>query len=260
MAVPATSPTAIEWRSIIRAFRTPDVSVPMFAGLDHEDPETFLNQCERYFAEAAIEPLLWSRMVTKCLTDRAAKWYEVYRGLSLPWAKFRTLTTQHFAGVSARNKLHIKLYANKQEEKEAVGVFLQKKYLLALRMLPTASEEQIIGLLMESLKPSIRKVLRAATMSSFEDLIERALQAESDEADETSKKPTAARTAVATIQPAAPASATTAPRPRLQCHHCTGEHYVRSCPHLKTFPGNGPVRAAEAGAPSAHGTPGTPQS
>ncbi|XP_033218076.1 activity-regulated cytoskeleton associated protein 1-like [Belonocnema kinseyi] len=121
-------------------------------------------------------------MVNKCLTDKTAKWYEVYRGLSLPWEKFRSLITQHYAGVSTLNKLQIKLYANKQEDKEAVGVFLQKKYLLALRMLPTASEEQVNGHLMESLKPSIRRVLRAATISSFEDLMERALQAESNEA------------------------------------------------------------------------------
>lgn len=139
--------------------------------------------------EAAIEPSVWSRMVAKFLTEKASKWYEIYRGLTLPWAKFRALITQQFAGVSALAKLHVKLYAAKQEEKETVGVFLQKKYLLALRILPTATEEQVVALLLEALKPSIKKVLRAAKITSFEDLVERAVQAESDEIVEAQKKP-----------------------------------------------------------------------
>ncbi|XP_033220967.1 activity-regulated cytoskeleton-associated protein-like [Belonocnema kinseyi] len=183
VALPAPPPAAAKWRAIIRAFRKPDVSVPTFAGSDHEDPDTFISQCEMYFTEAAIDSSLWSRMVNKCLTDKASKWYEVYRGLILPWAKYKSLLRQHFAGVTALNKLQIKLYAGKQEEKKAVGVFPQKKYLLAHRMLPTATEEQITGLLLESLIPSIRKVLRAAVITSFDDLVEKALQAEPDEAD-----------------------------------------------------------------------------
>lgn len=199
----------------------------------------FLNQCERYFTEAAIEPAVWSRMVTKCLADRAAKWYEVYRSLALPWTKFSALIRQHFAGVVALNKLQIKLYAAKQEEKEAVGVFLQKKYLLALRMLPSADEGKIISLLLESLKPSIRKVLRAATITSFEDLVERSLQAEADEADEAAKRPTTSRATPAASNQVNLASALTAPRPPPQCHYCSDRHLHRDCPVLNSPPGNG---------------------
>lgn len=82
----------------------------------------------------------------------------MYRNLSLPWAK---------TGISALNKLHIKLYAIKQEEKEAVGVFLQRKYLLAMRLRPQATETQIVTLLLKAFKTSIKKVLRAVTTDSF---------------------------------------------------------------------------------------------
>lgn len=266
LQAPPSGAAMTDWRALIRALRTPDVPHPTFAGLDHEDPDTFLSQCEHFFTEAAIEPSLWSRMVAKSLTDKAAKWYELYRNLSLPWAKFRALLKQHFAGVSALNKLHVKLYANKQEEKEAVGVFLQRKYLLALRLLPTTPEAQIVSLLLETIKPSIKKVLRAATIDSFEDLVERAVQAETDEAEETLRKPATAhnKSPINTQQPTARES-TTAPRPPPQCHYCPGRHFHRDCPILKTrqpdaIPGNWRARAAEANVSAAPVEAATPPS
>lgn len=254
MISPANAPL-MDWRALIRALRTPDVPLPTFTGMDHEDPEEFLDQCEYYFTEAAIQPTLWSRMVNKSLTGKASKWYEAYRNLSLPWAKFRTLLTQHFAGASAVNKLHIKLYSAKQDEKEAVGVFLQRKYLLALRLLPQASENQVVALLLESLKPSIKKVLRSATINSFEELVERAVLAENDEAEENPRKTTrevapSKGTPTAAEKPS-PSTQTPSTRPPPQCHYCPGRHFHRDCPIIKerqntAFPGNWRKRAAEA--------------
>lgn len=104
-------------------------------------------------------------MVTKALTEKASKWYKVCKNLSLPWAKFCNLFIHHFAEVSMFEKLNIKLYAVKQEEKEAPGVFLQKKHLLALRLLPQATEDEVVALLLEALKPFIKKVLRATMIT-----------------------------------------------------------------------------------------------
>lgn len=259
-----------DWRALIRAFRTPDVPVPTFAGMDHEDPEEFLDCCERYFSEASIDISLWSRMVTKSLTERASKWYEAYKNLSLPWGKFKNLLIQHFAGISALNKLHIKLYATKQEEKEAVGIFLQKKYLLALRLLPQAPETQIVALLLEALKPSIKKILRAATISTFEDLVERAVQAETDEAEENPRKATRdAAQSKTTTAAQLPNNASAAPtgnaRPPPQCHYCPGQHFHRDCPIIRArqsaaIPGNWRDRAAEHDNATAPAAPNAPQS
>lgn len=102
-----------DWRSLVRVIRTPEVPLPTFVGMDHEDPEAFLSLCEHYyFAAASIKPSLRSRMAIKSFCD--------------------------FAGVSALNNLHIKLYATKQEKKEVAEVFLQIRYLLALCLLPQA--------------------------------------------------------------------------------------------------------------------------
>ena len=176
-----------ELHTLLQAIGAPKPPGPTFAGLDHEDPMVFIRKCENFFAAAAIDPVDWTEVVIKYLTDSAAKWFEVYKDLSLPWTKYQSLITQRYAGTSAINRLQVKLYAVKQNDKEQVGVFLQRKYKLALRLLPDAPEEQIVSLLLESIKPSLKKILRAATLTSFEDLFERAVQAETDDAEGHSK-------------------------------------------------------------------------
>ena len=63
---------------MVRALRTPETSRPTFAGLDHENPLNFLNECEIYFTESTVTPQQWTRLVAKSLTDNAAKWWDLY--------------------------------------------------------------------------------------------------------------------------------------------------------------------------------------
>ena len=56
-----------DWRLLIRALRTPEVPLPTFTGFDHEDPNAFLNECEEFFKQAAIDPSQWTRMINKSL-------------------------------------------------------------------------------------------------------------------------------------------------------------------------------------------------
>ena len=140
-------PTLADWRGVVRALRTPETPRPTFAGLDHEDPLNFLNECKTYFTESSVTPQQWTRLVAKSLTDNAAKWWDLYKNLSLPWAKFRDLLIQHYAGKTTLMRLQAKLYSSKQSEKEPVGIFLQQKYLLALRLRPEAPEAGILALL-----------------------------------------------------------------------------------------------------------------
>ena len=42
--------TLVDWTAIIRAVRAPPPPLPTFSGLDHEDPHTFLRDCEENFA------------------------------------------------------------------------------------------------------------------------------------------------------------------------------------------------------------------
>lgn len=91
-------------------------------------------------------------MATKVLTETAAKWYKPYKNLSTIWAKFSSLLTQRFTSITQLNKLHIQLYSGKREEKESVGDFLQRKFLLALCLRSETTELENGTLLLESLK------------------------------------------------------------------------------------------------------------
>ena len=59
-----------------------------------------------------------------------------------------------------------------QQEKELVGLFLQRKYLLAKRLRPNDTEEDFVSLILETIKPSIRKILRAANPTTFTNPLE----------------------------------------------------------------------------------------
>ena len=250
-----------DWRTLIRALRTPETSPPTFSGLDHEDPTIFLKECENYFSQATIEPAQWSRMVHNSLKDSASKWWEVYKNLNLPWSKFRDLLTQRFAGNTTLMRLKAKLYSSKQQERESVGVFLQQKYLLALRLQPTASEADTVALLLESLRPSLKKVLRAAPIESFSDLLDRAIQAEADESEESAPRKESRE--LPKIKPSsvdnqvAPAKSDSHLPP--PCHHCPGRHYHRYCPVFQSKQGNWRARAEEGNVATVQSAPGAPR-
>ena len=177
-----------EWRTIIRALRAPQPTLSTFTGSEHEDPHNFLRECEEHFEQTATKPSQWTRLAGKALVDSAAKWFELYKTISLPWAKFKEVLVKKYAGTTTLMKLHTTLYSRKQSEKENTAIFLQQKYLLALRLRPEAPEEEIVAILLESLRPSIRRAIRASAPTSFTELFDRAVEAEADEVDDIPKR------------------------------------------------------------------------
>ena len=156
-------------------------------------------------------PQQWTRLIANSLTANAAKWWDLYKNVSLPWPKFRDLLIQYYAGNTTLMRLQAKLYSSKQSEKEPVGIFLQQKYLLALRLRPEAPEADILALLVESLRPSIKIAIRASNLQTFGNLFERATQAEADDFEansrkETKKNPKKSTTTSVAYQPPAQSS------------------------------------------------------
>ena len=133
-------------------------------------------------------------------------------------------------------RLHAQLYSRKQGEKDITAVFLQQKYLLALRLQPTASEEEIVAILLESLRPTIRRATRASAPRTFTDLFDRAVEAKLDEVEEVPKRDTKRedpRLKAAQAAPAPPAG-NLMNRPRLPpCNYCPERHFHRDCPSFK---------------------------
>ena len=227
-------------RQIIRALKAPAPPQPEFSGLSHEDPRAFIKECEAYFEKSGADPAHWTRIAGKSLLDEAAKWWSPYKSFSLPWEQFKELFQNKYASQTVENGLRVSLYSRKQAEKEPTAIFLQKKYLLAKRLCPQNTEEELIGTILETLRPSIKRVIRAADPRTFAELMDRATQAEADEIEgqstrvkeENTRKPTPNNLQEARL----PA-----------CHYCPQRHFHRDCPVLAQRSAMPPEHARNTG-------------
>ena len=143
-----------------------------------------------------------------------------------------------YASRNVVMRLSAKLYGQPQGEREGAGLFLEQRHLLARRLLPDATEEQLVSVLLESLRGSIKKLLRSSTIDSVEELIARATQIEQDEAEElrytrrsasTVSSAPAKQVALPTAKPRSAPNAS-GPREIPQCHFCPERHWNRDCP------------------------------
>ena len=253
--------TLADWTAIIRAIRAPLPALPTFSGQDHEDPHVFIRECEEHFGQSAIEASQWTRMAGGALKESASKWWETYKSLSLTWKKFREVLIHRFANTSSLMRLHTQLYSRKQNDKESAAVFLQQKYLLAQRLIPEAPEEEVVAILLESLRPSVRRVIRAASPRTFGDLFDRAVNAEADEAEEYPRREQKKEEPKPKPSPQTP-NEVGGRRNGPPCEYCPGFHYHRDCPVLAARrnvpPGNWRARAAGDDAPTVPAPPAGP--
>ena len=107
--------------------------------------------------------------------------------------------------------------------------------MLARRLFPDAPEQQIVGILIESLRPSVKKLLRTSTFETVGDLALRTKQIEADELEERNAvrrnvqiPASADKMQHKSTGPSAAAAAPTKSSPR--CHFCPGRHWNRDFP------------------------------
>ena len=140
-------------------------------------------------------------------------------------------------------RLSAKLYGQPQSEKESTELFLEQRHLLARRLLPVATEEQIVAVLLESLRGSIKKLLRGATIENVEDLISKATQIERDELEDRHSNRRAASAnqsqSDSAASPKNQAGQNNQKRELPQCYFCPERHWNRDCPRHPNRLGNG---------------------
>ena len=256
-------PNMEDWRHLLRALVRNNMQLPEFSGQGHEDPENFIRECEQTFDASQTEMHLRSRLASRALKDDAARWFAVYKSLNLTWVKFCELLRNRFAAPTTMMKLSAKLYGQPQSDKESTSVFLEQRHLLVRRLFPDAPEQQIVGILVESLRASTKKLLRSSVFEMVGDLVIRAKQIEQDEAEERNANRRSAQTPTPAVS-AKPRTNTQLPAlsqnlfnndkpksapPQLpRCHHCPGRHWNRDCPRnprfqtRKTTPGHRQTR------------------
>ncbi|CAB0040091.1 unnamed protein product [Trichogramma brassicae] len=223
MANPVVPPALVNWEAFARALVAHQPSLPEYHGLDYEDPNQYLTKCEEYCTALQIPEGQRVAALQKGLKDAADKWWQCYKPMGLTYARFAELLRARFDSQSTKSSLVAKLYGTAQGEKENVGTFLQRKYMLYLRLRPNEDEATKVSTLRELLRPSIRKSLRAHTLANFAELLTHAQEIENDENDER-QQPKAKNKESETKEP--PKGEKRLPR----CWYCPERHLNKDCP------------------------------
>lgn len=147
-----------------------------FSGLDHEDPEWFLNQINAYFRHAKIvddvEKIL---LIEHLLRGNAKKWYENRRYQRDTYAHFENRFINMFNSQEKIDTILAKLYGDQQGKNENVADFITHKRNLFLRLQPDYSERAQINAISSKLRPEFKYAVRSAkfnTLDDFQDTME----------------------------------------------------------------------------------------
>ena len=229
-------PALRNWETFCQALYGYRPTLPEFHGRVHEDPLRYLQRCEEYITAFQLPASQRTKVIEKGLRGEAEKWWQSYKALDFEWPRYRELLNDRFNSRTVKSELTTSLYSKKQGERESVGAFLQEKYLLFQRVQPNELEEQKVQLLLNLIKPSLRKALRPMNIEDFASLMTKALQAEKDDNDEHQYKAPKTTPPVKEEKPTSSGKPNngkpTAPKaePYLpKCWHCPGRHYNRDC-------------------------------
>lgn len=224
------------------------IAIPTFAGLDHEDPESFMAQLDEYFVRARIEDDRDKlQVVAEQLKGYAKKWYEPYQNIMPSFRTFTERFLEQFNSTARVTRIMTSLYGTKQTKDEPVGVFIIKKMNLFQRMDPNKTETLQINVILDQLLPEIRSRLRGQTIRTLDALASIASQIEADLGELDTKhiyrttRPPTTQSNTAGVNRHIVTDRTSAVPPS-PCRYCPEEqwHFHRDCPNnqQRYTPGN----------------------
>ncbi|KAL3277898.1 hypothetical protein HHI36_013239 [Cryptolaemus montrouzieri] len=185
------------------------VDLPEFHGYNHEDPEEFLVKLTGTFAKHAIPEEKW------------------------------TITAEKFNNPALVAKLTAELYNRRQEEDEAVEIFLIKKQQLFRRLQPNTADEVLVStltcLVLAEYQPFLYKIRTLKDLRETASHLERTVRRPAT-ATRTADVHRVAATPTSTTRTASRQALMDPPRHRREqesvpkCWYCPGYHYNRNCP------------------------------
>jgi hypothetical protein len=202
--------------------------LPEFSGLEHEDPERFLEKCRERLA--ATHPESWRDRVATRLRGNAESWWSINRAILPTFPDLERGLIEKYGGLDKVVRLHAEFYGTRQAKEEPTETFLQKKKLLAARILPTMTEKVLVATCRTLLRDELVMYSAFASPQTLEELsrgagtIERLLN-----------------------QKKAVPPATTSTKSLPRCRYCPGTHFHADCPELRRNPGNGQGATTAAG-------------
>ena len=152
--------------------------------------------------------------------------------MNVDWTRYQELIRDRYDSATIKTALTAQLFGKKQQDKETAGTFLQQKYMLYQRIRREETEEAKVDTLLNLMRPSLKKAMRAHTIVDFSNLLSKALQAERDEEEEN--------------QASGKTKSSSAPAPNKngeikrkenqtgppKCWHCPDYHFHWDCPVL----------------------------
>lgn len=151
-----------------------------FHGLDHEDPQQFVDQLYSYFEENEIRDESEKLNIATQLRDAAAKWYEPYRQLAISYDSFTERLIYKFNSTSIITAAKARLYGEKQKEGEPAEIFLTNKPSLYMRLERQEPDILALKMFLDQLLPEIRSRIRSVEFQNIEELIQMSTQIETD--------------------------------------------------------------------------------
>ena len=227
-------PLALQnWESFAQALFNHRPPLPEFSGQDFEDPGDYLERCQVYITAFDLPEIQRTRVFEKGLKGEAEKWWNCYKTMNVDWTRYQELIRNRYDSATIKTAVSAQLFGKKQEKKEAARTFLQQKYMLYQRVRRGETEEAKVDTILNLMRPSLKKAMRAHNIVDFSDLLSKALQAERDEEEEnqSSGKGKSSTTPASSKngEPKKRESRTGPPK----CWHCPDFHFHRNCPVLK---------------------------
>ncbi|CAB0039647.1 unnamed protein product [Trichogramma brassicae] len=130
------------FEELARALLSARPAVPTFSGLDHEDPDKYLEKCQAFITGQRLQAEQQVPTLQEGLQGEAKKWWLPYQIMELDYERYSQLIKSKWAADNNRTSLLAKLYGEKQEPDESVTTFLQKKYLLYQRLRKGDTEQE----------------------------------------------------------------------------------------------------------------------
>jgi hypothetical protein len=142
--------------------------LPEFSGLEHEDPERFLEKCRERLA--ATDPESWRDRVATRLRGNAESWWSINRAILPTFPDLERGLIEKYGGLDKVVRLHAEFYGTRQAKEEPTETFLQKKKLLAARILPTMTEKVLVATCRTLLRDELVMYSAFASPQTLEEL------------------------------------------------------------------------------------------
>jgi hypothetical protein len=119
------------------------LQLPKFSGLDHEDPQNFLELCEKGLA--TTNPALWRDKIATRLRGSAAEWWSHNTPFTPTYEDLKRAVVNKYGGPEIVIELHAQYYGTRQAVDESTDSFLSRKRRIAKRIFPNITEEKFIA-------------------------------------------------------------------------------------------------------------------